>query len=309
MERFRNIIVVTDTRNENQKIVAEAVEIAQLSKASLKIVDVVPDFPWTVRMTLKNHEHLQELTCQEKAEQLEQLVDSLDTSNIEVKTAVLRGQTSLALIREVLRDGHDLLMRVVKGTHSRSRGFFGTTGMRLLRKCPCPVWLVTPQAEFKFDHVLGCVDTSTTETVEHDLNTEVFQLAHSVSKFHEGRLSLIHAWSIWNELMLKNRMSDEEFEQVESRNRAEVAKLLEEFLERQSDPVPRESVHLVRGEPSQVIPQFAAKHNVDLIVMGTVGRSGLSGMIMGNTAERILSQIQCSVLAVKPADFKTPVEL
>ena len=181
--------------------------------------------------------------------------------------------------------------------------------MRLLRKCPCPVWLVKPQSDFKFEHVLGCLDTSNSDSLEYDLNTEVLELAHEISQYHKGRMSLIHAWSIWNELMLKNRTSEEEYEQLQTRNRDEVNRLLQEFVDRQSIEVRRESIHLVKGEPSQVIPSFAQEHKVDLIVMGTVGRSGLSGMIMGNTAERILGRIECSVLAVKPKDFKSPITL
>ncbi len=60
-------------------------------------------------------------------------------------------------------------------------------------------------------------------------------------------------------------------------------------------------VHLMHGEAAEVIPQFVSGHGTDLLVMGTIGRTGLSGILMGNTAERILNRVECSVLAVKPA--------
>lgn len=47
----------------------------------------------------------------------------------------------------------------------------------------------------------------------------------------------------------------------------------------------------------------------DLIVMGMVGRAGISGFITGNSSERLLARIPCSLVAVKPADFKSPVAL
>ncbi|WP_268870400.1 universal stress protein [Marinobacter nauticus] len=49
-------------------------------------------------------------------------------------------------------------------------------------------------------------------------------------------------------------------------------------------------------------------YDIDLIVMGTVGRVGIPGLIIGNTAESILEQAKCSVLAIKPEGFKTPIE-
>jgi nucleotide-binding universal stress UspA family protein len=48
---------------------------------------------------------------------------------------------------------------------------------------------------------------------------------------------------------------------------------------------------------------------MDLIIMGTVARTGIPGFLMGNTAETILNRIECSVLAIKPAGFVTPVTL
>jgi nucleotide-binding universal stress UspA family protein len=52
---------------------------------------------------------------------------------------------------------------------------------------------------------------------------------------------------------------------------------------------------------------MADKYNVDLIVMGTVARIGIPGLIIGNTAESIFEQVKCSVLAIKPDGFETPV--
>jgi nucleotide-binding universal stress UspA family protein len=43
--------------------------------------------------------------------------------------------------------------------------------------------------------------------------------------------------------------------------------------------------------------------------MGTVARTGVMGLIMGNTAERVLQKLRCSVLALKPAGFQCPVKL
>ena len=67
--------------------------------------------------------------------------------------------------------------------------------------------------------------------------------------------------------------------------------------------------YLVKGDARKEIPLLAKKIGADLVVMGTVARTGIPGFIMGNTAETILNQINCSVLAVKPPGFITPVTL
>ncbi|HOO46868.1 MAG TPA: universal stress protein, partial [Deltaproteobacteria bacterium] len=65
--------------------------------------------------------------------------------------------------------------------------------------------------------------------------------------------------------------------------------------------------HLPEGPAKKVIALLAARLGADLVVMGTVARSGISGLIIGNSAEAILDQLECSVLAIKPPGFKTPV--
>ena len=58
-----------------------------------------------------------------------------------------------------------------------------------------------------------------------------------------------------------------------------------------------------------MIPALAAANEIELIVMGTVSRTGIAGLLIGNTAEKVLRQVDCSVLTVKPEGFITPVKL
>lgn len=307
MNRFKRILVATDTRLSDHPIVNEAAEIANNNKASLKIVDVVPEFPWSVRLTLNNHEHMRKLIAQEKQGELERLAVSIRQMGVEAETKVLLGKTSIEIIREVLRGDHDLVLRVAKGIDSTRKSFFGDTAFRLLRKCPCAVWLVSPKTTPKFKHVLGCVDTSTGDSVDAELNDTVYELASAISHYHDGRFSIIHAWSIWNEQMLKSRMRPDAFDEMERDSRDQVARLLDKFLQNHGTDIRAQHVHVVRGEPPSVIEGFVKGSDVDLVVMGTVARAGMAGMLMGNTAEQILNRIDCSVLAFKPSTFVCPV--
>lgn len=309
MKRFKNILVATDTRLDFHPIVDEAAEIARHNNASLKIVDVVPEFPWAVRFSLKDHEHIRKLIGQEKQANLESLADAIRKNSIQVQTKTLFGRTSIEVIREVMRGGHDLVLRVAKGKDSRRRGFFGTTAIRLLRQCPCAVWLVSPTTTPRFQHVLGCIDTPTTEDSEAELDDQIYELASSISRYHDGRFSIVHAWSVLYRRLLKNRMRAEDFVGLEKQTHDQTAKLVSKFLEKHGSNISANNVHLINGEPPVSIENFIRQNDVDLVVMGTVGRSGLSGTVIGNTAEQILDRIECSVLAIKPDNFKCPIAL
>lgn len=68
-------------------------------------------------------------------------------------------------------------------------------------------------------------------------------------------------------------------------------------------------VNLIKGAPGYVIPELVGKAQIELLVMGTVCRSGIPGVMIGNTAEQVLSDVDCSVLTLKPDGFKSPVTL
>ena len=48
-------------------------------------------------------------------------------------------------------------------------------------------------------------------------------------------------------------------------------------------------------------------YDCELVVMGTICRTGLPGFFIGNTAETVLQSVDCAVLTVKPEGFVTPV--
>ena len=70
-----------------------------------------------------------------------------------------------------------------------------------------------------------------------------------------------------------------------------------------------DNVHLVEGNIAEIMEHIRERLRIDVLVMGSVGRAGIPGFILGNTAEKILNQINCTVLAVKPDGFITPVTM
>jgi len=65
----------------------------------------------------------------------------------------------------------------------------------------------------------------------------------------------------------------------------------------------------VRGNTSEIIIKQVGMREIDVLVTGTVCRTGLAGFFIGNTAERVLSNAGCSVLTLRPDGFVSPVTL
>ena len=84
---------------------------------------------------------------------------------------------------------------------------------------------------------------------------------------------------------------------------------LAKLVEKHAPGNPNDRIHLLKGSAEILIPALAKRKRIEFIVMGTVCRTGIEGLFIGNTAEKVLQQVDCSVLTVKPDGFVTPVGL
>lgn len=168
------------------------------------------------------------------------------------------------------------------------------------------MWLVAAAETPDYKHVVGCIDTSTCKDLDADLNDKVYELASIISRQHDARCSTVHAWHFEDKSLLDGRIPRGQFERFHQERRDYIEGLIDTFLHSHGSEATDPYVHILKGDPAHVITSFSEENNVDLIVMGTVARSGLPGMVMGNTAERILNSINYSVLAVKPDSFVSP---
>ena len=239
-------------------------------------------------------------------------------------TKVLIGTPFLEIIREVLRNGRDLVIKIPEHQDWLDR-LFGSDDMHLLRKCPCPVWLIKPQAPKNYRHILAAVDVddaypSQEMESRRALNAQVLEMASSLSLTESADLHIGHVWDAIGESALRSsafiRKSKEEIdayvEQVKRQHSDNLNALLHEVASGQGrDALDylEPKLHLVKGWARKEIPALAKQIEADLVIMGTVARTGVPGFIMGNTAETILNQVDCSVLAIKPLGFVTPVTL
>ncbi len=77
-------------------------------------------------------------------------------------------------------------------------------------------------------------------------------------------------------------------------------KSLDATLARAGKPVETSNVHFRKGDPARVILDCVESQQPDFVVMGTVGHTNVRGLLIGNTADTVLRQIRCPVVAVKP---------
>jgi nucleotide-binding universal stress UspA family protein len=104
-------------------------------------------------------------------------------------------------------------------------------------------------------------------------------------------------------------MPENEIQTLVEREEAKSMQRLESLMREFPDDTARIRVLHLKGRPAPTIIRRVEEEKIDTLVMGTVARVDIAGFFIGNTAETILSRVTCSVLAVKPEGFVTPVTL
>ena len=314
MKRFKNILVYSDGREEGRAVVERAVDLANLNLGRLSVVGVLEELPRDLRRLAAAVplEDLQSIALQDLRERLERLVAPSQEKAPRLGLEVFCGKPFIEIIRAVQRCHHDLVMVREENPARLGQMLFGSLSLHLMRKCPCPVWVLKPSREPRFRRILAAVDPDGSDVVRDGVNRKVMELATSLALLEQSELHVVHAWEFEDCEVSRRwqaRVSETQLQDWVEQTREAHEQRYQELLARFDLEKLQHRVHLVRGEAGSVIPQLATEHLIDLIVMGTVARSGIDGYFMGNTAETVLQRVECSVLTAKPDGFVSPVRL
>jgi universal stress protein E len=303
MNTFTSILVDVDATATVQPALDRAAGIARKCGAPLRIVDVM-SAPTDARRALRaDVEH--ELIARRR-EKLTRLAYGL--RDVVAETDILAGAPVDALIEDVERFGHDLLVRShARDVAARGPKPFGPVDVQLFRRCPCPVWAVGAGAQPEHPRVVGAIDVSTVDPVKQALNRRIIELALLLTRLQEGSLILLHAWQPLAERRMATHASDEDYSAYLDSSRRRVKQDLVALAQSFGDRLAGVRLELRRGSVEEALPEFVVAEGVDLVVIGTMGRTGVARHLWGNTVERLVDRLLCSLVAVKPATAASSV--
>ena len=321
MKSFKNILYLVEPELEQTAALTRAVSLAETNQAQLTLLQVSKP-PRTGFLTdSPNLEARTVELLQKTAADLEKLAAPYQQSRT-ITTQVRCGTPVLAAIHETLRNKHDLIIKPMNPGVGIFERFLSGIDLQLLRKSPCPVWLLPPQTPQKYDRIVAALDFDPwhPDPETDALNRRILELTSALAMSDFADLHLVHCWEPLSQEMMRLWGDDEDREKIADSVHTEHLQH-QEGLERLSNqlrgwigaeaydflkPIPQ---HLLKGSVPDTIPALVKELDLDLVVMGTIGRSGIPGLVIGNTAESLLSRLPCALLAIEPEGFLSPVRL
>lgn len=325
MKRFSKILCVVDPEETMETAIVQAMRIADDHQADITFMSVLKSLKSWRTVFGNKEEYAKELLVIEKNRRasIENRVLTLAPS-LKANIVVASGIDFIEIIKHAIHHQHDLVVKCAEDMDWIDR-MLGSEDMHLLRKCPCPVLMLKPDQKNSFRKILATVDVNDEFSeldegrVQEQLNQQVLEYSAALSLPELSAMHIGSAWEAYAEDWLRygafSHQPEDKVDRYVEQERRECSTKLEGLVRKMDEMLGKATVqylqprsHLVKGGASKEIPLMVENDDIDLIVMGTVGRVGIPGLIIGNTAESILEQTKCSVLAIKPEGFKTPVE-
>ncbi len=292
---------------------APALTFANSQRATVTLLSIVDQLsPKTDDEFSLSNMDLLEFVEKRESDGLSHLISHLGEMYPQVKFdhKVLFGIPFIQVIRLVEYEKYDLIVISSQYRRHYSSDQLSSMIKHLMRKSSVPVWATSNSGNDSLKHIMVTVDLISHDQENTQLNKRILNHGINLANVFDAKLTIFHAWHLYGESYLSTwgRKSPMEIALMAKAEKQHKEDMMTELL---SSFHYNGKVDLIlqEGNTEIEINKFVEQHNVDLIVMGTVCRTGISGYVIGNTAETIIDSVKCSALTVKPEGFTTPIAL
>ena len=308
MTLYPKVLVVLDPSVAEQKALNRAVELAKLQDCQLTAFLSIYDFSYemTTMLSGEERESMRQAVIKDRELWISELTEHHRAAGLNIVIKVVwHSRPFEAIVHAVLEDNYDL---VIKGTHDHDvlkSMIFTPTDWHVLRKCPCPVLMVKDHDWPQGGNIIAAVNAGSEQEHHLSLNQRVIAKALQMATMLNASTHLVNAFpgTPVNIAIEIPEFNPQEYNSTMKAHHAEAISALAEKCR-----IAASHCHVNEGMPEDVLPQLASELDAEIMVIGTIGRTGLSAAIIGNTAEHVIDRLDCDVLAIKPDNFVSPMQ-
>ncbi len=306
MNTIKNILAIIDPTAESQKALARACELANKTGAHICAFLSIYDFSYemTTMLSLEERDAMREAVIKDRTEWLNELIRECDCPHQITSKVVWHNRPFEAIIHTVFDGDFDIIVKGTHEHHTLKAVIFTPTDWHLIRKAPCPVLLVKDHAWPEQGNVIAAINAASDDEQHLALNKRIIKDAQFICDIAKGHLHLVNAYP---STPLNVAIEIPEFNPNHYNDAVKKHHLEGMQAYAAQFGVGESHCHVKEGLPEDVLPFVADELDAELVVMGTVGRTGLSAALIGNTAEHVIDRLNCDVLALKPDGYVSPM--
>lgn len=296
----QNLLVFVSGKRREHIALARALKFAEFYDINLHLLSCIydPGTDLSPILSAQQKSQLREEKINERQEYLAHLKAKIESKGIPVTTHVKwERKIQHAVIQACEELSPDLVIKRISEKASSLNPFTMPVDWQLLRHCPAPLLLVKDSQWQIPAPVLAAVNATAENPEEKAFNSDIIEYAKLLSRLTDMPPHVITTHIspiIDNAVTMRGLNLDELRKQANQLNHEKLVQLTAD------KNIQSENLHIIEGLAEDRIPAQANTLGAQLVVMGTISRKGLQGAFMGNTAETVLTKLQCEVLALKP---------
>lgn len=295
MSQYQRLFLIAGSAMHHSAAMQRAVALAETTGAALHVVVLIQSLD--IMGLLSRSEQMRKDYLQEHRQWLEDEGGLLRAKGLKVSTDVVLARHPLQEVMQCVAEMQpDLVIKDVQHESALKRVFITPLDWQLLRECPVPVHLVSEVRCPLPKVVVAAVDLSRLEEQITGLNERIIQAANAMALQCDAELHLLHAADLSQMHIADVGAGSVTVPGFAADLRRSQHHAFLELAGRYG--VPPERQQFIEGQPAKAIANFAAHSRADVIVMGSVHRTGLDKLV-GSTTEHVLYQVPCNVLAIK----------
>ncbi|QIR14564.1 universal stress protein UspE [Shewanella aestuarii] len=308
MKEYKKILVVINPTTDHQAALHRAIELATKSQAEITAFLSIFDFSYEMTSILSANEReaMRQGVIDQRIAWLNDLISDLKETQVKINTEVVwHNRPFESVINFAIAGNFDL---IVKSTHEHDKLksiIFTPTDWHLMRKAPMPVLMVKEHDWPIEGKILCAINVASEDEDQLNLNTKIINYAQDLARKFSASVHLVNGFP-GTPVNLAIELPDFDAktynDSVRMQHEERVQKLALSYN------IPVENCHVEEGLPEDVIPDLAIQLDAELVILGTIGRTGFSAALIGNTAEHVIDSLQCDLLALKPDGYKSPLE-
>ncbi|MNE36054.1 Universal stress protein E [compost metagenome] len=277
MQAVRSILVILDPEHTHGLALNRAKLIAKATQARLHLL-----------MCDKRQEHHAAQLAFLKNEMLD---DGFDATTEQA----WHGSVHDTIVAVQQAEGCDLVIKQHRADSALKKALLTPDDWKLLRYCPCAVLMVKTDKPWAQGIILAAVDVGNADGEHRHLHANIIEHGYRIASMAKAELHVISAHP--SPMLSAADPVYQLKETIEAKYREQCLAFQAEF------DVDDAHLHIAEGPADVLIPYTAQKLGAAVTVIGTVARTGISGALIGNTAEVVLDSLESDVLVLKTQEI------
>lgn len=286
MNLLGKILLASDFTESSDNVVENAISLAKTFQSKIILLHVLPD-------DIKN-EKAKLLLNQAATTQLKTVNEKIKSTGVETEEPILEYGHHFDKINQVADRVNANIILVGSGEKMEKDAYkLGTTAEKIIQKSNKPVWVVKKDVPLSVKSILCPVDFSAE-------SKRALENAIILARRFKAKLTIFSVYENYYSSSLRTKVNWEELNEfANSDHMTELDSFLRNFNLADVDW----HKEIIGGNPAFEILEAITRHQTDLLIMGTTGKSGLSRFLMGSVTEKVIRKVPCSFITQKSEGF------